>query len=515
MASLSLVNVCKTYKNGFEAVKDVNLDIRDKEFLILVGPSGCGKSTTLRMIAGLEDISSGQLWIDGQLVNMLEPKNRDLSMVFQNYALYPHMTVYQNMAFGLKVRKTPKEEIDRRVRQAAKILDIAHLLDRKPHALSGGQKQRVAIGSVIVREPKAYLMDEPLSNLDAKLRSQMRVELSKLHRELGATVIYVTHDQVEAMTLGTRIVVMRSGKIQQAAAPGDLYQNPVNKFVAGFIGSPAMNFLPAWVERTARVAVNIVAAFVILLPLFYAVSIAFMPSSELFTTELNLFPSSPTMDNFKEAMRKIPLGRFILNSFIVAGAITFGQIISCSLAAFSFSFLDFKGKNVLFMIVMATMMIPGEATIISNYLTVSRLKWLDSYQVLIIPYLTSAMGIFLFRQFYMTFPISLYESAKIDGCSNIKFIFRILIPLTKAAIGAMAVYTFINAWNMYMWPLLVTGSDSMRTVQIGIGMLDSVDSQSISMMIAGVVMIIIPSISVFLIGQKQLIHGMFSGAVKG
>ena len=252
------------------------------------------------------------------------------------------------------------------------------------------------------------------------------------------------------------------------------------------------------VERTALVAVNIVAAFVILLPLFYAVSIAFMPSSELFTTELNLFPSSPTMDNFK-----------------VAGAITFGQIISCSLAAFSFSFLDFKGKNVLFMIVMATMMIPGEATIISNYLTVSRLKWLDSYQVLIIPYLTSAMGIFLFRQFYMTFPISLYESAKIDGCSNIKFIFRILIPLTKAAIGAMAVYTFINAWNMYMWPLLVTGSDSMRTVQIGIGMLDSVDSQSISMMIAGVVMIIIPSISVFLIGQKQLIHGMFSGAVKG
>ena len=269
------------------------------------------------------------------------------------------------------------------------------------------------------------------------------------------------------------------------------------------------------VERTGLVTVNIAAAFVILLPLFYAVSIAFMPSSELFTTELNLFPSSPTLDNFKEAMRKIPLGRFILNSFIVAGAITFGQIISCSLAAFSFSFLNFKGKNVLFMIVMATMMIPGEATIISNYLTVSRLKWLDSYQVLIIPYLTSAMGIFLFRQFYMTFPISLYESAKIDGCSNLKFIFRILIPLTKAAIGAMAVYTFINAWNMYMWPLLVTGSDSMRTVQIGIGMLDSVDSQSISMMIAGVVMIIIPSISVFLIGQKQLIHGMFSGAVKG
>lgn len=271
-------------------------------------------------------------------------------------------------------------------------------------------------------------------------------------------------------------------------------------------------------RRTRKIILfflNLVMTTFVLLPLFYAVSIAFMPSGELFTTNMNFLPKNPTLENFHQAMRKIPLMRFIFNSFIVAGFITFGQIISCSLAAFSFSFLDFKGKNLLFMIVMATMMVPGEATIISNYLTVSSLKWLDSYQVLIIPYLTSAMGIFLFRQFYKSFPISLYESARIDGCSNLKFIFRILIPLTKPAIGAMAVYTFINAWNMYMWPLLVTGSDSLRTVQIGIGMLDSVDSQSVCMMIAGVVMIIAPSISIFIVGQKQLIRGMFSGAVKG
>lgn len=260
---------------------------------------------------------------------------------------------------------------------------------------------------------------------------------------------------------------------------------------------------------------NMIVAFVILLPLFYAVSIAFMPSSELFTTEINLFPKQPTLENFKQALQKVPLAKFVGNSFLVAGCITLGQIISCSLAAFSFSFLDYKGKDVLFMLVMATMMIPGEATIISNYLTVSKLGWLDSYHVLVIPYLTSAMGIFLFRQFYKSFPIALYESAKIDGCSNIRFIFKILIPLTKAAIGAMAVYTFINAWNMYMWPLLVTGSTTYRTVQIGIGMLDSVDSQSITLMIAGVVMIILPSISIFIVGQKQLIRGMFSGAVKG
>lgn len=263
------------------------------------------------------------------------------------------------------------------------------------------------------------------------------------------------------------------------------------------------------------IGLNVVMAVIILLPLLYAVSVAFMPSSELFTTELNLFLANPTGENFAQALVKVPLMRFVLNSFLVAGLITLGQIISCSLAAFSFSFLDFKGKEALFMLVMATMMVPGEATIISNYLTVSSWGWLDSYQVLIVPYLTSAMGIFLFRQFYKSFPISLYESAKIDGCSNLRFIFRILLPLTKSAIGAMAVYTFINAWNMYMWPLLVTGSNEMRTVQIGISMLNSVDAQSITLMIAGVIMVIIPSISIFVIGQKQLIRGMFSGAVKG
>lgn len=269
------------------------------------------------------------------------------------------------------------------------------------------------------------------------------------------------------------------------------------------------------VRKGILIGLNTIVAFLILLPLLYAFSVAFMPSSELFTTEMNLIPRQPTLENFRQALVKVPLIRFVINSFLVAGCITIGQIISCSLAAFSFSFLKFKGKQVLFMIVMATMMIPGEATIISNYLTVSKLGWLDSYPVLIVPYLTSAMGIFLFRQFYMSFPISLYESAKMDGCSNLRFIFQILIPLTKSAIGAMAVYTFINAWNMYMWPLLVTGSSTYRTVQIGIGMLDSVDSQSITLMIAGVVMIIVPSISIFIIGQKQLIRGMFSGAVKG
>ena len=264
-----------------------------------------------------------------------------------------------------------------------------------------------------------------------------------------------------------------------------------------------------------RLAANLVMAFVILLPLLYALSIAFMPSGELFTMELNLLPKNPTLSNFRDALVNVPLLRFILNSFIMAGCITIGQIITCSLSAFAFSFLEFKGKGILFAIVMATMMVPGEATIISNYLTVGSLGMLDTYGVLIVPYLTSAMGIFLFRQFYMTFPISLYESAKLDGCNNLKFIIKILLPLTKSAIGAMGVYTFINAWNMYMWPLLVTGSDKMRTVQIGISMLDSVDSQSITLMIAGVVMVIIPSISIFILGQKQLIRGMFSGAVKG
>jgi len=249
MASLSLKNIVKRYPNGFEAVKDFNLDIADKEFVIFVGPSGCGKSTTLRMIAGLEDISSGELYIDGKLMNDVEPKDRDIAMVFQNYALYPHMTVFDNMAFGLKLRKTPKDEIDKLVHEAARILDLEHLLDRKPKALSGGQRQRVAMGRAIVRNPKVFLMDEPLSNLDAKLRGQMRIEISKLHQRLQATIIYVTHDQTEAMTLGTRIVVMKDGVIQQVDSPQNLYDKPGNKFVAGFIGAPQMNLIDATVAK--------------------------------------------------------------------------------------------------------------------------------------------------------------------------------------------------------------------------------------------------------------------------
>ena len=245
MASVSCKNICKVYPNGFEAVKDFNLEIEDKEFIIFVGPSGCGKSTTLRMIAGLEDISSGELRIGDKLVNDVEPKDRDIAMVFQNYALYPHMTVYDNMAFGLKIRKVPKDEIDRMVKEAAKILDLEKLLDRKPKALSGGQRQRVAMGRAIVRNPKVFLMDEPLSNLDAKLRVQMRIEIAKLHQRLGSTIIYVTHDQTEAMTLGTRIVVMKGGVVQQVDTPQNLYERPANLFVAGFMGSPQMNFLDA------------------------------------------------------------------------------------------------------------------------------------------------------------------------------------------------------------------------------------------------------------------------------
>ncbi|MCI9052327.1 MAG: sn-glycerol-3-phosphate ABC transporter ATP-binding protein UgpC [Lachnospiraceae bacterium] len=252
MASLSLKNICKVYPNGFVAVKDFNLEIKDKEFIIFVGPSGCGKSTTLRMVAGLEEISSGDLFIGDKRVNDVEPKDRDIAMVFQNYALYPHMTVYDNMAFGLKLRKTPKDQIDKSVHEAAKILGIEHLLDRKPKALSGGQRQRVAMGRAIVRNPKVFLMDEPLSNLDAKLRVQMRIEISKLHQRLETTVIYVTHDQTEAMTLGTRIVVMKDGIVQQVASPQKLYDTPDNLFVAGFIGSPQMNLIPAQVEKTGN-----------------------------------------------------------------------------------------------------------------------------------------------------------------------------------------------------------------------------------------------------------------------
>ena len=245
MASLSLKNVCKVYPNGFEAVKDFNLEVADQEFIIFVGPSGCGKSTTLRMIAGLEEISSGEFRIDGKLMNDVEPKDRDIAMVFQNYALYPHMTVFDNMAFGLKLRKVPKDEIKRKVEEAAKILDLEKLLDRKPKALSGGQRQRVAMGRAIVRNPKVFLMDEPLSNLDAKLRVQMRSEIASLHNRLKATIIYVTHDQTEAMTLGTRIVVLKDGVIMQVDSPQKLYNEPNNLFVAGFIGSPQMNFVDA------------------------------------------------------------------------------------------------------------------------------------------------------------------------------------------------------------------------------------------------------------------------------
>lgn len=257
MASLSLKNVKKVYPNGFEAVKDFNLEIQDKEFIIFVGPSGCGKSTTLRMIAGLEDISSGEVRIDGTLVNHMDPKDRDIAMVFQSYALYPHMTVYQNIAFGLKMRKVPKDQIDKLVREAAETLDLTTLLNRKPKALSGGQRQRVAMGRAIVRNPKVFLMDEPLSNLDAKLRGQMRIEISKLHQKLGATIIYVTHDQTEAMTLGTRIVVMKDGVIQQVDTPQNLYDKPANKFVAGFIGAPQMNMINALVvEKNGKTALQ-------------------------------------------------------------------------------------------------------------------------------------------------------------------------------------------------------------------------------------------------------------------
>ena len=245
MASLSLKNINKVYPGNVIAVKDFNLEIADEEFIVLVGPSGCGKSTTLRMVAGLEAITSGELYIDGQLMNKVPPKKRDIAMVFQSYALYPHMNVYKNMSFGLKLRRVPKSDIDRRVHEAAAILGIEDLLKRKPGALSGGQRQRVAMGRAIVREPKVFLMDEPLSNLDAKLRVQMRTEITKLHRRLKTTFIYVTHDQTEAMTMGTRIVVMKDGVIQQVDTPQNLFDHPANKFVATFIGTPQMNIIRA------------------------------------------------------------------------------------------------------------------------------------------------------------------------------------------------------------------------------------------------------------------------------
>ena len=248
MSGLTFKNIDKVYPGNVKAVDDFNLEIKDKEFIVLVGPSGCGKSTTLRMVAGLEEITKGELYIGDKLVNDIPPKNRDIAMVFQNYALYPHMTVYDNMAFGLKLRKTLKKEIDDKVKEAAKILGIESLLNRKPKALSGGQRQRVALGRAIVRSPEVFLMDEPLSNLDAKLRVQTRTEISKLHKKLQTTFIYVTHDQTEAMTMGDRIVIMKDGIVQQADTPQNVYENPSNAFVAGFIGSPQMNFLDAKIE---------------------------------------------------------------------------------------------------------------------------------------------------------------------------------------------------------------------------------------------------------------------------
>lgn len=248
MASITLNHIVKTFDDGITVIPDLNLEIKDKEFVIFVGPSGCGKSTTLRMIAGLEDISSGELIIGGKTVNNMPSKDRDIAMVFQSYALYPHMTVYKNMAFALKLRKEPKDVIDKKVREVAKILELEPYLNRKPKALSGGQRQRVALGRAMVRSPSVFLLDEPLSNLDAKLRTQMRVELAKLHKKLNTTIIYVTHDQTEAMTLASKIVVMKGGVVQQAAAPAAIYNHPANKFVAGFIGSPSMNFFEAKVS---------------------------------------------------------------------------------------------------------------------------------------------------------------------------------------------------------------------------------------------------------------------------
>ncbi|OJV66802.1 MAG: sugar ABC transporter ATP-binding protein [Clostridiales bacterium 38-18] len=265
MAKVSLKNITKIYDNGFQAVKGIDLEIKDKEFMILVGPSGCGKTTTLRMIAGLEEISKGEMSIGDVVVNNVAPKDRNIAMVFQNYALYPHMSVYDNMAFGLKLQKTPKDEIKERIEKTAKILDIEQLLTRKPKQLSGGQRQRVALGRAIVRKPEVFLMDEPLSNLDAKLRVQMRAELIKLHNDLQTTFVYVTHDQTEAMTMGSRICVMNDGIIQQVAEPKVIYNHPANMFVASFIGAPQMNFLHGTLTEKAGKIVTAIDGFEVVL----------------------------------------------------------------------------------------------------------------------------------------------------------------------------------------------------------------------------------------------------------
>ncbi len=303
MASVSLQHIYKVYSGNVTAVSDFCLDIEDKEFIVLVGPSGCGKSTTLRMVAGLEEISDGELYIGDKLVNDVAPKDRDIAMVFQNYALYPHMTVFDNMAFGLKLRKTPKDEIKRRVEEAAKILDIAHLLNRKPKALSGGQRQRVALGRAIVREPKVFLFDEPLSNLDAKLRVAMRTEITKLHQRLQTTFIYVTHDQTEAMTMASRIVVMKDGVVQQVDTPQNLYDYPTNEFVAGFIGSPQMNFFNVTLEKEGQ---DIVARFgdnKIIVP---ASKVAKLVDESYIGQEVVMGIRPENIDDSEEALAKFP-----------------------------------------------------------------------------------------------------------------------------------------------------------------------------------------------------------------
>ncbi|MGI6315929.1 MAG: ABC transporter ATP-binding protein [Christensenellales bacterium] len=311
MSTVTLKGVYKIYPGDVQAVSDFNLDIEDKEFIVLVGPSGCGKTTTLRMVAGLEEISAGELYIGDRLMNDVPPKDRDIAMVFQNYALYPHMTVYDNMAFGLKLRKIPKAEIDRRVKEAARILDIEHLLERRPKALSGGQRQRVALGRAIVREPKVFLMDEPLSNLDAKLRVQMRTEITKLHQKLATTFIYVTHDQTEAMTMGSRIVVMRDGFVQQIDTPQHLYDEPVNHFVAGFIGTPPMNFFEVKLIKEDGVSYAVFGENKLEVPAERAARIT---SDEFYGKDLIMGIRPEDMHDEERFLREFPT--FILNAYV-------------------------------------------------------------------------------------------------------------------------------------------------------------------------------------------------------
>lgn len=342
MAEMALRNVCKQFDSAHYGVKNFNLDIHDKEFVIFVGPSGCGKSTTLRLIAGLEEITDGELWIDGKLCNYLEPRERDISMVFQNYALYPNMTVYENIAYSLKIRKVPKKEIDKKVKEVAKILEIEPLLKRKPVALSGGQKQRVAIGAAIIRKPKAFLMDEPLSNLDAKLRAQMRVELKKIHNQLDTTIIYVTHDQTEAMTLGTRIVVLKDGVIMQVDSPIKLYNEPNNLFVAGFIGSPQMNFVDAKCKIEGGNAVLSFDKFKITLPAEKSKKLsAYNGKNVLFGIRPDDMSDSPRdMEDYKDCIIEANvsgyelLGSEVILYFNIAGVNMCAKVDSATKARF-------------------------------------------------------------------------------------------------------------------------------------------------------------------------------------